>query len=67
MHGCDLVFAPEVAEKVKRELRKQLGGTCPCDENQRCPLLPDDLSNLSPCIKTADPFPRGSVLRRAAS
>lgn len=49
MHGCDIVFTPKVAEQVKAELRKQLGGKCPCDDNQRCPLLPDDLTDLMPC------------------
>ena len=49
MYGCDLIFTPDVAEKVRGELRKRLGGTCPCDEDQRCPLLPDDLTDLMPC------------------
>lgn len=46
MHGCDLVFTPDVASKVKATLREQLGGVCPCDENRRCPLLPDDMTDL---------------------
>lgn len=49
MQGCDLVFAPETAEMVKAELRKQWNGRCPCDGDRRCPLLPDDLSQLIPC------------------
>jgi hypothetical protein len=49
MYGCDLIFTPEVAEKVRGELRKRLGGMCPCDRDQRCPLLPDDLTDLMPC------------------
>jgi hypothetical protein len=51
MHGCDLVFTPETAEQVRTELRKQFGGTCPCDTGQACPLLPADLdlTNLTPC------------------
>jgi hypothetical protein len=51
MYGCDLVFTPETAEQVRTELRKQFGGTCPCDTGQACPLLPADLdlTNLTPC------------------
>lgn len=49
MHGCDIIFTPDTAEKVRGELRKHLGGVCPCDENQRCPLLPDDITQLMPC------------------
>lgn len=60
MHGCDLLFAPEVAEKVKATIREQMGGVCPCDEDQRCPLLPDDLTDLMPC-RTDPPRPRRST------
>lgn len=42
MYGCDVVFTPEVAEQVKTEVRKQMGGTCPCEDGQACPLLPAD-------------------------
>lgn len=48
MHGCDIIFTPETAEKVKATLREQWGGTCPCDDDRRCPLLPDDLTGLLP-------------------
>jgi hypothetical protein len=47
MHGCDIVFTPEVAEKVKATLNERWG-QCPCDA-RRCPLLPDALDDLMPC------------------
>ena len=54
MQGCDLVFTPETAEKVKTELRRQLGGVCPCDNDRRCPLLPDDFTALMVPGKVTD-------------
>jgi len=54
MRGCDLVFSPEMAEKVKDTLSELWGGTCPCGKGQRCPLLPDDLTNLMPCRITVE-------------
>lgn len=48
MYGCDLLFTPEAAVKVRAELRDKLGGECPCDRGERCPLLPDDMVALLP-------------------
>jgi hypothetical protein len=48
MRGCELLFTPEVAEKVHRTISEQLGGVCPCDVGRRCPLLPDDITDLLP-------------------
>lgn len=48
MYGCDLLFPPETAKKVRAELRRNLGGQCPCDRDEKCPLLPADLSPLLP-------------------
>lgn len=42
MHGCDIIFTPEVAEQVKEQVSKHSGGTCPCEDGRTCPLLPPD-------------------------
>lgn len=46
LHGCDLLFTPESAEKVKGQVREMMGGQCPCDLDMKCPLLPEDLGPL---------------------
>lgn len=46
MYGCDLLFTPEMAAKVLAEGRARGGGSCACDRNERCPLLPADLTLL---------------------
>lgn len=46
MRGCELIFTPDVAQKVQRTISEQMGGMCPCDVGQRCPLLPDDPADL---------------------
>lgn len=60
MHGCDIVFSADTAEKVKAELSRQWG-QCPCDET-RCPLLPrdSDIANLAPCLAEMVPATRRS-------
>lgn len=40
MYGCEILFDAPTAEAVKAEVRRQLGGECPCDIGQTCPLLP---------------------------
>jgi hypothetical protein len=47
MYGCDLLYSPEVAAKVRAELRRVMG-SCPCDLDQKCPLLPADVTKLLP-------------------
>jgi hypothetical protein len=46
LYGCDLLYSPEIALQVRTEVASHLGGACPCMLNQRCPLLPDDLTPL---------------------
>lgn len=45
MFGCDLLFTPETAIKVREEIGKHYG-QCPCERGLRCPLLPDDMGPL---------------------
>lgn len=45
MYGCDLIFTPGEAEKVRGEIRAKMGA-CPCEQGRRCPLLPADLGPL---------------------
>lgn len=44
MDGCDLLFNPETAAKVRGQVRANLGGECPCDRGEPCPLLPADFA-----------------------
>jgi hypothetical protein len=46
VYGCELIFNRVEAEQVKAGVRAACGGECPCDRNERCPLLPDDLRPL---------------------
>lgn len=46
MYGCELVFDAETAEMVRAEVSSRLGGVCPCEADDPCPLLPADMSIL---------------------
>lgn len=46
-YGCEILFDAETAERVKGEVRSHMGGECPCDRNEACPLLPADGSGLT--------------------
>lgn len=45
MYGCDLIFTPATAAKVRAEISDKMG-SCPCEDGRRCPLLPEDLGPL---------------------
>jgi hypothetical protein len=45
-YGCEILFDAETAERVKREVRDRMGGECPCDRDEQCPLLPAGSSGL---------------------
>lgn len=51
MHGCDILFTPVVAGQVKAAVRQHMGGTCPCEDDRTCPLLPEDLTVILPMPK----------------
>lgn len=44
MYGCDLLFSPATAAKVREQARANLGGQCPCERGEPCPLLPADFA-----------------------
>lgn len=54
MYGCDLLFTPEMATKVRETITTALG-QCPCEAGKRCPLLPAD---LAPLLQIKVPAPR---------
>jgi hypothetical protein len=53
MYGCELLFTKAEAAEVQAQVRKAVGGPCPCDEGRKCPLLPDDLGPLLLRLATA--------------
>jgi len=46
MYACELLFSADEGEKVRRELRRNLGGQCLCEMGRRCPLIPVDVGSL---------------------
>lgn len=46
MYGCELVFDVETAAKVRAEVSSRLGGVCPCEADESCPLLPENLRTV---------------------
>ena len=48
MYGCEVVFDEATAELVQAEIRARLGGVCPCEADQPCPMLPVDMSKFFP-------------------
>lgn len=39
-YGCEVVYDAETAALVRAEVQARLGGECPCDRDETCPLLP---------------------------
>lgn len=39
-YGCEVVYDAETAALVRAEIQARLGGECPCDRDEPCPLLP---------------------------
>lgn len=47
-YGCEVAFDAETAAKVRAEVSARLGGMCPCDRDEPCPLLPQSSAPLLP-------------------
>lgn len=55
MYGCEILFDAVTADKVRTEVRAQMGGVCPCDVDKKCPLLPDPVIPLKDLAATMLP------------
>jgi hypothetical protein len=61
MCGCDLVFAPGTAERVRATLREHMGG-CPCERGGKCPFLPDTVEDVADLLRCKFAEERAPVL-----
>lgn len=57
MYGCEVLYDAETAERVKAQVRGMMGmgGQCPCDRDQPCPLLPENPDAIVLPLPTVGP------------